>query len=93
MIAGYMGKGDVFDKLAAPRSKAYPDEGELDYPAFEKAIRQAGSLLRRARAIGDGRTVISASVPIFFRLLHSSQVDQAPRNRLFMQDSKNRPAS
>jgi uncharacterized protein (DUF2252 family) len=39
MIAGYMGKGDVFDKAVATFSKVYADQGEQDHAAFEKAIR------------------------------------------------------
>jgi hypothetical protein len=40
MIAGYMGKSDVFDKAVAAFGKIYADQGERDHAAFEKAIRQ-----------------------------------------------------
>jgi uncharacterized protein (DUF2252 family) len=40
MIAGYMGKSDVFDKAVANFSRAYADQGERDYATFKKAIRQ-----------------------------------------------------
>jgi uncharacterized protein (DUF2252 family) len=40
MIAGYMGKSDAFDKALATFSQDYADQGESDYAAFEKAIRQ-----------------------------------------------------
>lgn len=40
MIAGYIGKSDVFDREVAPFSKDYADQGEHDYYAFRKAIRQ-----------------------------------------------------
>jgi len=40
MIAGYMGKSDVFDKALAKFSKAYADRAEQDHALFEKAIRQ-----------------------------------------------------
>jgi hypothetical protein len=49
MIAGYMGKSDVFDKLVATLSRVYADQGELDYAAFEKAIR-AGRIAIAARS-------------------------------------------
>ena len=40
MIAGYMGKSDVFDNAVATFSKAYADQCEHDYSAFKQAIRQ-----------------------------------------------------
>jgi hypothetical protein len=40
MMAGYMGKGDVFDKAVAVFSKAYADQAEQDHAVFEKAIRE-----------------------------------------------------
>jgi len=40
MIAGYMGKSDVFDKTLARFSKTYADRAEQDHALFEKAIRQ-----------------------------------------------------
>jgi uncharacterized protein (DUF2252 family) len=40
MIAGYMGKSDVFDKAIATFSKAYADQAEKDHAAFKEAIRQ-----------------------------------------------------
>ena len=40
MIAGYVGKSDVFDKAVAAFSKAYADQAEQDHAVFEKAIRQ-----------------------------------------------------
>jgi uncharacterized protein (DUF2252 family) len=40
MIAGYMGKSDVFDKAVATFSKVYADQAEQDHAAFEEAIRQ-----------------------------------------------------
>jgi len=40
MIAGYMGKSDVFDKALAAFGKAYADKTEQDHAAFKKAIRQ-----------------------------------------------------
>jgi hypothetical protein len=40
MMAGYMGKSDVFDKAIASFSKAYADQAEQDHAAFTRAIRQ-----------------------------------------------------
>ncbi|HKF20249.1 MAG TPA: DUF2252 family protein, partial [Candidatus Angelobacter sp.] len=40
MMAGYMGKSDVFDKAIAVFSKAYADQAERDHAAFKNAIRQ-----------------------------------------------------
>jgi uncharacterized protein (DUF2252 family) len=40
MMAGYMGKSDVFDKAIATFSKAYADQAEQDYAAFKNAIRK-----------------------------------------------------
>jgi uncharacterized protein (DUF2252 family) len=40
MMAGYMGKSDVFDKAIASFSKAYADQAEQDHAAFRNAIRQ-----------------------------------------------------
>jgi uncharacterized protein (DUF2252 family) len=40
MMAGYMGKSDVFDKAIATFSKAYADQAEQDHAAFKDAIRQ-----------------------------------------------------
>jgi uncharacterized protein (DUF2252 family) len=40
MMAGYMGKSDVFDKAIATFSKAYADQAEKDHAAFKNAIRQ-----------------------------------------------------
>jgi uncharacterized protein (DUF2252 family) len=40
MIAGYMGKSDVFDKAVAIFSKLYADQAELDHADFKNAIRE-----------------------------------------------------
>lgn len=40
MIAGYMGKSDVFDKAIAGFSERYADQAEQDHAAFKDAIRQ-----------------------------------------------------
>jgi len=40
MIAGYIGKSDVFDKAIATFSKAYADQCEKDYAAVKKAIHK-----------------------------------------------------
>lgn len=40
MIAGYMGKSDVFDKAVVAFSKTYADQAEQDHAAFRNAIRQ-----------------------------------------------------
>ena len=40
MMAGYMGKSEVFDKAIAAFSKAYADQAEQDHAAFKNAIRQ-----------------------------------------------------
>ena len=40
MIAGYMGKSDVFDKALAAFGKTYADQTEKDHAAFKNAIRQ-----------------------------------------------------
>ena len=40
MIAGYMGKSDVFDKALAAFGKTYADRTEQDHTAFKNAIRQ-----------------------------------------------------
>ena len=40
MMAGYMGKSDVFDKALAAFSKSYADQTERDHAAFKNAIRQ-----------------------------------------------------
>ena len=40
MMAGYMGKSDVFDKAIAAFSKTYADQAERDHAAFKNAIRQ-----------------------------------------------------
>jgi uncharacterized protein (DUF2252 family) len=40
MIAGYMGKRNVFDEALADFGKAYADQTERDYAAFKNAIRQ-----------------------------------------------------
>lgn len=40
MMAGYMGKSDVFDKAIASFSKLYADQAELDHAAFKDAIRK-----------------------------------------------------
>jgi uncharacterized protein (DUF2252 family) len=40
MIAGYMGKSEVFDKAIAAFGKTYADQTERDYAAFKNAIRQ-----------------------------------------------------
>jgi uncharacterized protein (DUF2252 family) len=40
MIAGYIGKSDVFDKAVAAFSKAYADQAEQDHAVFQKAIRE-----------------------------------------------------
>lgn len=38
-IAGYMGKGDVFDKAIGKFSMAYADQNEKDFAKFKRAIR------------------------------------------------------
>ena len=38
MIAGYLGSGDQFDNALADYSKAYADQTERDYAAFQAAI-------------------------------------------------------
>jgi NAD(P)H-dependent flavin oxidoreductase YrpB (nitropropane dioxygenase family) len=40
MIAGYMGKSEVFDKAVATFSKLYADQAEQDHAAFKSAIRK-----------------------------------------------------
>ncbi|HMF89761.1 MAG TPA: DUF2252 domain-containing protein [Candidatus Angelobacter sp.] len=40
MMAGYMGKSDVFDQAIAAFSKAYADQAEQDHAVFKGAIRQ-----------------------------------------------------
>jgi uncharacterized protein (DUF2252 family) len=40
MMAGYMGKSDVFDKAVAAFGKTYADQAEQDHAAFEMAIRE-----------------------------------------------------
>jgi uncharacterized protein (DUF2252 family) len=40
MMAGYMGKKDIFDKAVATFSKLYADQAELDHAAFKGAIRE-----------------------------------------------------
>lgn len=40
MIAGYMGKSDVFDKAMATFSKLYADQAEQDHADFKSAIRE-----------------------------------------------------
>jgi len=40
MIAGYMGKSEVFDKALAAFGKTYADQTEQDHAAFKNAIRQ-----------------------------------------------------
>jgi uncharacterized protein (DUF2252 family) len=40
MIAGYMGKSDVFDKALAAFGKIYADQTEKDHASFKSAIRQ-----------------------------------------------------
>lgn len=40
MIAGYMGKSEVFDKALAAFGKSYADQTEQDHAAFKNAIRQ-----------------------------------------------------
>jgi hypothetical protein len=40
MMAGYMGKSDIFDKAVAAFAKAYADQAEQDHALFKKAIRQ-----------------------------------------------------
>jgi hypothetical protein len=39
MIAGYLGKKDVFDRAVARFSRRYADQGERDHAAFINAIR------------------------------------------------------
>jgi uncharacterized protein (DUF2252 family) len=38
-IAGYLGKGDAFDRALADFSAAYADQNERDYAAFSEAVR------------------------------------------------------
>jgi uncharacterized protein (DUF2252 family) len=40
MIAGYLGKSDVFDRAIARFSEQYADQAERDHAAFRQAIRQ-----------------------------------------------------
>jgi len=40
MIAGYMGKSDVFDKAMATFSKLYAEQVEQDHADFKSAIRE-----------------------------------------------------
>ena len=40
MMAGYMGKSDIFDKAVADFSKTYADQTEQDHATFKDAIRQ-----------------------------------------------------
>ena len=40
MIAGYMGKSEVFDKAMAAFGKTYADQTERDHGSFKNAIRQ-----------------------------------------------------
>ncbi len=40
MIAGYLGKSDVFDKAIARFSMSYADQAERDHAAFMNAIRE-----------------------------------------------------
>ncbi len=40
MIAGYMGKSDIFDKALAAFGKNYADQTEQDHAAFKNAIRE-----------------------------------------------------
>ena len=40
MMAGYMGKSEVFDKAVATFSEIYADQAEQDHAAFKNAIRQ-----------------------------------------------------
>jgi hypothetical protein len=46
MMAGYIGKSDIFDKAIAAFSKAYADQAEQDHAVFEKAIARVGWKLR-----------------------------------------------
>ena len=39
MIAGYLGKGDVFDRAIARFARIYADQTERDYASFMKAVR------------------------------------------------------
>ena len=40
MIAGYVGKSDVFDRAIARFSKSYADQAERDHATFMDAIRK-----------------------------------------------------
>jgi len=40
MIAGYLGKKDVFDRAVARFSRSYADQSERDHEAFMNAIRK-----------------------------------------------------
>ena len=40
MLAGYMGKSDVFDEAIADFSMAYADQNEKDHAALERAVRK-----------------------------------------------------
>ena len=40
MIAGYLGKSDVFDKAVVAFGKTYADQTERDHASFKNAIRQ-----------------------------------------------------
>ena len=40
MIAGYLGKADVFDRAVTQFSELYADQVERDHAAFMRAIRE-----------------------------------------------------
>lgn len=40
IIAGYMGKSNVFDKAVTRFSELYADQGELDHAALKDAVRR-----------------------------------------------------
>jgi uncharacterized protein (DUF2252 family) len=50
MMAGYMGKSDVFDKAIASFSKAYADQAEQDHATFIRAIRRGRIEVEREAA-------------------------------------------
>ena len=39
-IASYLGKSDSFDRALVKFGKAYADQNERDYEAFQKAVRK-----------------------------------------------------
>jgi uncharacterized protein (DUF2252 family) len=48
VIAGYLGKGDSFDKAIARFARAYADQAEADYLRFKEALERGGGSLAAA---------------------------------------------